>query len=617
MLYPQYFIDDLKNRADLIRIIQPYAADLKKKGANWMACCPFHQEKTPSFSVNPSKGFYKCFGCGKGGTAFNFLMEMEGLNFPEAVQRVAEISGVMLPQMEDDRTYERSKKIREEKKQVAEQVIELNQVALEFWEAELKKKNVKAKAAQEYLENRGISAEIQEKLRLGYSPDKWDALLGVLRDFGADDKLIEQSGLVSVKEESDRTFDRFRGRIMFPVLDVNGKPVAFGARAIDPKDEPKYLNSPETPAYTKGEHLYGLFQSKEEIRKQKFAILVEGYLDLIALAQFGVTNVAASLGTAFTTEQAKLLGRFTKRVVINYDGDSPGIKAARRAIEYLLPQEFDIKVLVLPEGQDPDDFIRQNGKQTYDQLRGKAEAYLPFALKASTTGRNIANAKQKAEAVQDFLPVISSIRNNLQKRETFDQAMSFFHIEDAGIKRELWNTIATPSPGLTPAVTNRIARAARPKATVAERRLLELLVHDKDLRDTILPIMELSDYENLATGDLFQTFIAIHSEGEDIAPETLMTHIADDEELLNEAQKLLNAPPRRIKGDAMDDVLHEAENCVFTLRSMAIGSRILDINREAALAEQSGDTKTATELAYEQLELEKIRRELQRKIVEL
>src|SRR6185436_18045474 len=425
MLYDQYFIDDLKNRADLVRIIQPYATDLKKKGANWMACCPFHQEKTPSFSVNPSKGFYKCFGCGKGGTAFNFLMEMEGLNFPEAVKRVAEISGVMLPEQVDDRTYERSKQQREEKKKLADQIIELNQVALEFWEGELQKKNAKAKAAREYMETRGISEEIQQQFRIGYSPDKWDALLGVLHDFGAEENLIAQSGLVSVNEDKTRTFDRFRGRIMFPVLDVNGRPVAFGARAMG-TDEPKYLNSPETPAYVKGEHLYGLFQGKEEIRKKRFAILVEGYLDLIALAQFGITNVAASLGTAFTPDQAKLLGRFTKSVVINYDGDSAGIKAARRAIEHLLPQEFDIKVLVLPDGKDPDDFIRENDRQTYDRLRGGAEPFLAFALRAAAAGRNIANAKQKAEAIEDFLPVITSIRNNIQKRESFDQAMTFF-----------------------------------------------------------------------------------------------------------------------------------------------------------------------------------------------
>jgi DNA primase len=592
MLYPQYFIDDLKTRADLVRIIQPYAADLKKKGANWMACCPFHQEKTPSFSVNPSKGFYKCFGCGKGGTAFNFLMEMEGLNFPEAVRRVAEISGVMLPEPVDDASYERSKKQREEKKQLADQVIELNQVALEFWEKELQDKNAKAKAAREYLQQRGISEEIQKQFRVGYSPDKWDALLGVLRDFGADEKLIEQSGLVSQNEDKTKTYDRFRGRIMFPVLDVNGRPVAFGARAMG-SDEPKYLNSPETPAYIKGEHLYGLFQAKDEIRKKKFAILVEGYLDLIALAQFDVTNVAASLGTAFTDNQAKLLHRFTDRIVINYDGDSAGIKAARRAIEHLLPQDFDVKVLVLPDGKDPDDFIRENGKTKYDEARGNALPFLRFALDASIKGRNVGNARQKAEAIEDFLPVVAAIRNNIQRRESFDQAMTFFHIEDALLKRELWDSLAKMHTGDIQAVTQKISRLARAKITVAERRLLELLVFDSQLRDTIIPLLEPSDYENLATAELFEAFIAIHGEKRQIEPETLMNHVGDDEAMLDLAHSLLTGKPQRGEGDAIDGVMNEAENCVFSLRNMAIANRITEISREAAAAEQSGDKTRA------------------------
>jgi DNA primase len=374
VLYPQYFIDDLKNRADIVRIIQPYA-ELKKKGANWMACCPFHQEKTPSFSVNPSKGFYKCFGCGKGGTAFNFLMEMEGLNFPEAVKRVAEISGVMLPEPVDDEQYVQTKKKKEEKKKLADEVIDQNRFAMEFWQSELQEK--RAKAAREYLEKRGISIETQKAFRVGYSPDTWDSLLNFLKEKGADEKLIEQSGLVIRHEERDSLYDRFRGRIMFPVLDVDGDPVAFGARAMG-DDQPKYLNSPETPAYVKGQHLYGLFHSKNEIRQKKFAILVEGYLDLISLFENGITNTAASLGTAFTPEQSKLLSRFTKRIVINYDGDDAGIKAARRAIEHLLPQDFEIKVLVLPNGQDPDDFVRQNGADAYNEARGKAESCIDF-----------------------------------------------------------------------------------------------------------------------------------------------------------------------------------------------------------------------------------------------
>ncbi len=617
MLYPQYFIDDLKNRADLVRIIQPYAQDLKKKGANWMACCPFHQEKTPSFSVNPAKGFYKCFGCGKGGSAFNFIMEMEGLNFPEAIKRVAEISGVMLPEPVDDADYERTKQKREEKKKLSDQIIELNEVAVIYWEKELQGKSKNAKEARGYLDGRGISEDIQKAFRIGYSPDSWDGLLTVLREKNFSDELIKQSGLVSVNEEKERVFDRFRGRIMFPVLDLTGRPVAFGARALSPDDQPKYLNSPETAAYTKSEHLYGLFQAKDEIRKKKFAILVEGYLDLIALAQFGVKNVAASLGTAFTDQQSKLLSRFAKSVVINYDGDAAGIKAARRAIEHLLPQEFDIKVLVLPDGKDPDDFIRENGTAAYNQRRAKAASFLRFALESSVAGRNMRNAKQKAEAVEEFLPIISAIRNNIQRRESFDQAMTFFHIEDVALRRELWSTLKTVSSNDTEYVSQRISRAARARITVAERKLLELLVFDHDLREIVLPQLESSDFENLASAELFAAFIETHNSGNEITHESLLEHIGDDENALDLAHEMLQGKPCREVDEALDKVLHDAENCVFSLRNMAIANRIMEISREAASAEQAGDAELFNQLTYEQLELEKIRRDLQRRIIEL
>src|SRR5215204_1003352 len=507
MLYDQFFIDDLKNRADLVRIVEPYSP-LKKKGANWMGCCPFHQEKTPSFTVSPSKGFYKCFGCGKGGTAFNFLMEMEGLSFPEAVERVAEISGVPLPERVDDRQFQQSKKRREKKKQLSEQVVELNKIALEFWEEDLQSKDKKAKAARKYLEERGISDEIQKQFHIGFSPDSWDSLLNHLKEKGADEKLIEQSGLVSVNEEKERVFDRFRGRIMFPVLDVTGQPVAFGARALG-DDQPKYLNSPETPAYVKGQHLYGLFQSKETIRQKKFVILVEGYLDLIALYQFGITNVAASLGTAFTPEQSKLLSRFTKKIVINYDGDAAGIKAARRAIEELLPQDFEIKVLVLPNGQDPDDFVRANGQEGYNAARGQAVPFLYFAFDASVRGRSLANPRHKAEAIEDVVPVLSAIRNPIQKRESFDQAMDYFRVDDTGLKRDLWRTVKNGSQAPTEAIRREVKRVAQAKITVAEQHLLELLVHDAELRTMVLPILEESDYESLATAAIFRAIYTI------------------------------------------------------------------------------------------------------------
>ncbi len=615
MLYDQYFIDDLKDRADLVRIIEPYARDLKKKGANWMACCPFHQEKTPSFSVNPQKGFYKCFGCGKGGNAYTFLMEMEGLNFPEAIHRVAEMAGVPLPEPIDDGQYQQNKKRKEEKKQLSEQVIELNKIALEFWEGELQSKDKKAKAAREYLEQRGISEEIQKQFRIGFSPDSWQALHDHLLEKGADEKIIEQSGLVSVNEEKDRVFDRFRGRIMFPVLDVNGNPIAFGARAMG-DDQPKYLNSPETPAYVKGQHLYGLFQSKDAIRQKKFAILVEGYLDLIALYQFGITNVAASLGTAFTPEQSKLLSRFTKKVVINYDGDSAGIKAARRAIDELLPQDFEIKVLVLPDGQDPDDFVRVNGAEGYNAARGHATPYLFFTFEASMRDRSLANPRHKAEAIEDVVPVLSAIRNPIQKRESFDQAMDYFRVDDTGLKRDLWRTVKNGSQAPPDAIRREVKRVAQAKITVAEQHLLELLVHDAELRTMVLPILEESDYESLATAAIFRAIYAIDERGDKLDLGALLDATSEDEVAADLVPLLMIGEPKRGDGEVLDTVFHDAENCILSLRSMAIQNRIQEVSQELLAAEQSGNSALVNSLVGEQLDLSKMKQVLLSKLRE-
>lgn len=616
MLYPQYIIDDLKDRADLVRIVQPYAPDLKKKGANWMACCPFHQEKTPSFSVNPAKGLYKCFGCGKGGTAFNFVMEMEGVNFPEAVKRVAEITGFALPEPQNDDQFRQNQQRREEKKQLAEQVIELNQIALEFWEKEMSNDNSKARAAREYLAARGISEEIQKEFRIGYSPDEWDSLLGLLRDFGADETLIARCGLVSINEEKDRTYDRFRGRIMFPVLDVDGRPVAFGARALGDA-EPKYLNSPETPAYTKGDHLYGLFQSKDAIRKKKFAILVEGYLDLIALYQHGITNVAASLGTAFTDNQAKLLHRFTERVVVNYDGDTAGIKAARRAVEHLLPRDLDVKVLVLPDGLDPDDYVRANGAEAYNAARGNAMPFLAFSLDAVSQGRDLANARQKADAIEDLTPVIAAIKNNIQRRESFDQAMDFFRIDDAGLKREIWTAVNKDRPahhGETPRNSKPVIPV---KATLAEKRLLQLLLFDEDLKNAIIPNLEPGDHQNLATSEIFAKMIDAHADGEPISADTFASKLDPMSGGTDLLAEILPACEVRDPEIPIESVLSEAEGCLISLRLMAIDAHVAELSRQALIAERSGDLENASNYSSRQLELEKIRFELKRKTVEM
>ena len=599
MRYPQTFIDDLRRQADIVRVVGDYVT-LKKKGANWMACCPFHQEKTPSFSVNPSKNIFYCFGCGKGGSVFNFVMELEGLSFPESVKVVAEKAGVPLPELVDDKRFEAKRK-------EADEVIQLNAWALEFWERHLAEENAEARAAREYVEGRGISDETRGTFRLGYAPNSWDALGNYLKSKGSTIGQIERSGLV-VKKEQGGYYDRFRGRLIFPVMDAQGRPVAFGARAMRPGDEPKYLNSPETAAYTKGRHLFGLNVTRDEIRRKKFAILVEGYLDLIVPFQHGVRNVVASLGTALTPEQAKLLNRFARKVVVNYDGDRAGINAAKRAIEVLLPEDFEVKVLVLPDGADPDEFVRARGVEEYNLRRGQAVPHVQFVLEQATRERSLRNPAQKAEAVEEVLPFLRAVRNPIQKREYFDMTMDALRVEDPGLRQDLWKTASARDPKAASGedVKKRVVRASAGAPTVAEKRLLELLLHDAELRRSVLPQVHESDFESLATAAVFDALRRAEAAGAEVSFEALSELIGEDPAAAH-LPELWMHEPERAEGEATDTFLSEAESCVMTLRLMSYDRRIRELAAEIAAADRAGDEARRDRLIMEDLELKRRR----------
>ena len=592
MRYPQTFLDDLRRQADIVRVLQDYVS-LKKKGANWMACCPFHQEKTPSFSVNPAKDIFYCFGCGKGGSVFKFVMEMENVSFPESVRIVAEKAGVQLPVMQEDQKFEA-------RRREADEVIELNAWALEWWEGQLDTA-AEAKGAREYVEGRGISEETRKVFRLGFAPDSWDALSAHLKRKGATPAQIERSGLV-VKKDGGGSYDRFRGRVIFPVLDAQGRAVAFGARVLPGGGEPKYLNSPETSAYTKGRHLYGLHQTREEIRKKKFAILVEGYLDLIVPFQFGVRNCVASLGTSLTAEQARLLARFTRRVVINYDGDRAGIAAAKRAIEVLLPEDFEIKVLVLPEGADPDEFVRAHGVEAYNERRGASETFLQFVLDQALRDRNLHDPRAKGEAVKEVLPFVRSFRDRLQKREYFDLAMDSLRVEDRALRQSFWKDVNAPASADAPDAARRIAQAERQPITVAEQRLLELLVHDAELRRQLLPYVQPDDYEELPTAPLFSALCEIEREGLEVDFQTLGERTSGDAVAEDLVPVLLMGESRRAEGEATDEVMAEAESCLTALRLLRIERRLKDLSHEIVEAERAGDDARRDRLVLENLE---------------
>jgi DNA primase len=590
--YPQTFIDDLKRQADIVRVVQDYV-QLKKKGANWMACCPFHKEKTPSFSVSPAKEIFYCFGCHKGGSVFNFVMEMERVSFPEAIKLVAEKSGVPLPKLIDDSRFEA-------RRQESDEVIELNRWALDWWEQQLES-STEARIARDYLLRREITDETRKTFRLGYAPDSWDALSIHLRQKGASQDQIIRSGLV-VKKDEGGSYDRFRGRLMFPVMDLQGKPIAFGGRTLKDEDA-KYINSPETAAYVKGRNLFGLNLTRDEIRRSGFVILVEGFLDMIVPHQFGIRNVVASLGTALTPDQVRLLARFARKVVVNYDGDNAGVQAAKKAIEILLAEDLDVKILVLPDGSDPDEFLRKSGTSEYQRLRGEAQPHIQFVIDQAMRDRKLSNPADKEAAIDEVLPYIRAVRSRLQKREYFDIAMDSLRIGDLGMRRELWQSIrmgTNAGPGTRGEQTS--VKRAQVRLTVAEQNLLELLLADADLRSVVLFELESPDYEDLPTASIFRALVEGQQQGAVIDFDFLSEKIAGD--------PIAELLPRLLIGEAENDAAANsdanrlaAKRCVDALRLMKVDRRISDLTTEIAAAERNGETERRDELATEHLEL--------------
>src|SRR6266545_1261101 len=589
MRFPQTFIDDLRRQADIVRIVQDYVS-LKKTGANWVARCPFHKETKPSFSVNPAKDIFYCFGCQKGGSVFNFVMEIEGVTFPEAIKIVAENTGVPLPKMVDDGRFEA-------RKRDSDQVIELNQWALQWWQDQLQ--SSAARSVREYLEQRGITEETSQTFKLGFAPDSWDALSTHLRQKGAVQEQLEKSGLV-VKKEDSGSYDRFRGRLMFPVMDIQGRPIAFGGRTLKKEENAKYINSPETAAYTKGRNLFGLNLARDEIRRSQYAILVEGFLDLIIPFQFGVRNVVASLGTALTPEQVKLLGRFARKVVVNYDGDRAGVQAAKRAIETLLAEDLEVKVLVLPDNADPDEFIRRFGLAEYQRRRGEAQSHIQFVIDQVVRDRNLLSPAQKADAVEEVLPYIRAVRGRLQKREYFDIAMDTLRIADASLRRELWYSVRPG--GENAGIAKKVERRAEAKPTVAEQRLLELLFSDEQLRSRILPELEPAIYEDLPTAPIFRALLELVNEGIAVDFANLSEKTRDSAVASDLLPMLMMCDSGGSEPSSENNRL-TAKRCIDALLLMKIDRQIQELSAQMVAAERDGNIESRNKLATEHLEL--------------
>jgi DNA primase len=547
------FAERVKQQADVVRVIGEYVR-LKKSGQNFTGLCPFHQEKTPSFAVHPVKQIYHCFGCGAGGDVFKFVMELEKCTFPEAIRTVAEKCGIAIP-----RPRERSPEERRENQQRSA-LVEMHREGAAFFTRQLHE-SPEGKVAYAYLEDRGLNREAMMKFGLGYAPSSGDALLRFLKQ-KYPETLLEVSGLFS-REQGGRFFDRFRRRIMFPIANEAGKVIAFGGRAMG-DDMPKYLNSPETPIYSKSTVLYHLDRAKEGLRQNDFGILVEGYMDAIAVARAGIANVIASCGTSLAEPQIKLLGRFTRRVVVNYDPDTAGHAATERSLILLLEKEFDVRVLALPGGADPDKFLKEQGAEAYKKLLTQAPPYLDYLIgRARLMDRTTANGR--VAALNFLMPYIQRLPNGLLRSEWATRIASELHVDEPVLREALRRAVTERRSEVKPK-----AELLGPSIKGAERRLIHMLAEADGFREKLAQeIVSSGLHRGLETEKIFDLLIAKAGERSD--PATFAEALDErDRRMLFEI----------FFESFSEHTWDEAESCLSVLRNRRVEHELAELQQQ-------------------------------------
>jgi len=549
------FADRVKQQADIVRVIGEYV-QLKKAGQNYRGLCPFHSEKSPSFNVHPVRQIYHCFGCGVGGDVFKFVMEMEKCPFPEAIRVVAEKCGIAVPA-----PRERSPEERRENQQRT-LLIEMHRVAQSFFTKNLGNTS-EGKVARAYLEDRGLTKDVIEQFGIGYAPSGGDILLRQLKT-KYPDKLLVESGLISREQSGARLFDRFRRRITFPIANESGKIVAFGCRALG-DDMPKYLNSPETPIYSKSNLLYHLDRAKDALRRSDFAILVEGYMDAIAVARAGVSNVVASCGTALAEPQIKLLSRFTRRVIVNYDPDTAGQTATERSITLLLEHDFEVRVLALPGKADPDKFIREQGKDAYIKLLKESPPYVDYLI-ARARRMDLTTGEGKRNAVNFLLPYVQKIPNRLLRSEWATRIAQQLRLDEPVLRSELAKAAAERRSEVK-VKPELIGRSAKP----VERRIIRMLAEAESFRlELAYQINEAKLHVGLETEKILTALIAPVLGGEPVQSTEIGAKLDDRDrrvffEILFE--------------DSNELTWEEAESCIEALKHRRAEHELAEVQR--------------------------------------
>ena len=616
MANPGDFAYTLKQQADIVRIVGEYIK-LRKSGAqNYTGICPFHNEKTGSFSVHATRQFYHCFGCGVSGDVFSFVQKIENITFPEAVRVVAQKLGVAMPKMQ----FSSPQEAREAKQRTV--LLDLNEAACKWFQEQLRRPE--AAAAREYLKSRGLDEKAIELFRIGYAPESGFLLRDRLKG-EADEEALRESGLFSWKENAGPSapslgdpgrddgkanakaaiYSKFRNRIMFPICNESGRVIAFTGRtlAADEKAGPKYLNSPETAIYTKSHVLYNLHLAKEWVRKFEYVILVEGQMDCISVYNAGFQNVIASSGTAFTEFQVKLLKRFASKIVVNFDPDTAGAAAAERSLGMLVGEDFEIKVLTLEQGFDPDLFVRKKGADAYKQALGKSQRYFDYLVERARGQFPVRTPEGKAKAVNYLLPHIQRVPSRIVRDELATEIANKLQIDSAVLRQELKHVAASRSA----------TKVSAPKVTPisdSERVLIRALATARDLGHDPVTSREGQDldfeparqahfalsnetlHSGLRTEMLLAALVKAFDEGMD--PMSLELSDSDRAHL---AEALLKED-EEITAELLESALE-------ALRRRKAESRLRELKEQIAEAERKNDNTRMMQLIQEKLELDR------------
>jgi DNA primase len=581
-LIPDNILEDILSRADIVELVSGYIP-LKRSGRNFKALCPFHHEKTASFMVSPDRQIYHCFSCGVGGNAFNFLMQYERMEFPEAVELLAKKTGVRLPESRPEDRQATS---------LGAQLCKTNELTVLFYEQALT--SSEGARAAEYLLGRGIRKETLKTFKLGYAPDKWDGLINHLRSKNISLSLLEKAGLILAKDGGGY-YDRFRKRIIFPIFDIKSRPIGFGGRVLleANKSGPvstlaKYVNSPETPIYTKGKNLYGLNLSKDSIRQEDYAVVVEGYLDFLMPYQEGLNNIVASLGTALTYEQARLLKRYTHNVVMIYDPDKAGEMATIRTLDIFIEEEMNVKVVSLPQGFDPDLFVRKYGIAAFKEKVKHAENLFDYKLRVLKSRRDFKAIEGRAMIAAEILPTINKFKNAVLKSGYIKKLSEELDVsEDA-----LWQEIRKIKEDKPYAATLEAAPKKPANINATEKTLIKLMLEKTEFVSRVKGILEPNDFQDQRISRIISAMFDLLAQGKEIESNKLINYLGDE----GISQVLCESAFMEVPLENRERIV---DDCVQRLKSERLRLKKYQLHDEIKIAQCSGDESRLRQLMGE------------------